>query len=291
MSHPYALFRSFMVLCAILLSPACTSGTAVEEEYTRSFPVTTRADVHIHVSNAQVRVTTSDDPKVAFHVRYEIEGSDSKPVFSTRQSGDVIELREHDINHDWWGWGDDVIERTTVEVRMPKNADLQLQTSNGAIEVSSLNGNIRLHTSNGSITASALKGKLQVGSSNGAISVADADGDCALSTSNGWIQASGRFDSLDIHSSNGRVVARTAAGSTIASRWDIGTSNSAIELSLPSTLKATLDVTTSNGGMQLELPVTVQGYQDQSHLHGALNGGGPEISVHTSNGHIHLSGV
>jgi hypothetical protein len=33
----------------------------------------------------------------------------------------------------------------------PKNADLQLETSNGAVDVSSLNGNISIHTSNGRI--------------------------------------------------------------------------------------------------------------------------------------------
>jgi hypothetical protein len=289
MTHPLALPRTVIVLCAILLSPACTSGTAVEQEYTRTFPISTRADVHIRVSNAQVRVTTTDDPSVVFHVHYEIAGSDSKPLFSTRQSGDVVELRENDTNRDWWGWTSLDVERTTVDVRMPKTADLQLVTSNGAVEVSSLNGDIRLHTSNGSITASELKGKLQVGSSNGAINVTGVDGDCVASTSNGSIQASGRFDSLDMHSSNGRITAHATAGSTVGSRWDIGTSNSSIDLALPPMIKANLDVTTSNGGIQLEMPVTVQGYQDQSHLHGALNGGGPEISVHTSNGHIHLS--
>jgi hypothetical protein len=291
MNNPCAFARLSMVLCAIFLTAACTYAPGVEEEYAKSFPVSARAEVHIRVANALVHVTTSEDPKVDFHVRYESSDSDAARPFSTRQDGNVIELTEHEDSHDWWSWNGSGVESAMIEVRMPKNADLQLQTSNGAIEVSSVNGNIRLHTSNGAIDAAALHGKLQASSSNGAISIEGMDGDCALSTSNGRIRVAGRFDSLEIHSSNGGVVARAAAGSTVTSRWDIGTSNAPVDLALPSDLKADLDVSTSNGGVQLELPVTVQGSQDQSHLHGTLNGGGQELSVHTSNGAIHLSGV
>jgi type VI protein secretion system component Hcp len=291
MNQPFAIARLFMVLCAIGLNAACTYGPGVEEEYSKSLPVGARAEVHIHVANAQVHVSTSEDSKVDFHVRYETSDSDSAPPFRARQDGNVIELTENEGSRDWWSWDSSGVERAMVEVRMPKNADLQLQTSNGAIEVSSVNGNIHLRTSNGAINADGLQGKLQASSSNGAISVEGGDGDCEISTSNGRIRVEGRFDSLEIHSSNGGVEARATAGSTVASHWTISTSNAAVDLSLPSDLKADLDVGTSNGGVQLELPVTVQGVQDQSHLHGTLNGGGQEVSVHTSNGRIHLSGV
>jgi hypothetical protein len=291
MSKPCALPLTFIVLCVIVLDAGCTYGPGVEGEYTKSFAVSGRAEVHVRAANARVHVMTAEDPKVDFHVRYETGGSDTAVPFSTRQNGNVVELTENEDSDDWWGMGRSGVERAVIEVRMPQNADLQLQTSNGAIEVSSVNGDVRLHSSNGAITAEALKGRLQAHTSNGAIRAEGVDGDCDLSTSNGRIQASGRFDSLDIHSSNGGVVARAAAGSTVSARWDIGTSNASVDLSLPTDLKANLDVGTSNGGVQLELPVTVQGLQDQSHLHGALNGGGSEVSVHTSNGHVHISGV
>ncbi len=291
MTHPNALALKVIVPCVILLSAGCTFAPGVDEEYAQSFAPSGRADVHVHVANARVRVTTSEDPKVDFRVRYETDGSDPGHPFSTHQDGNVVELTQNNDSRDWWNLNGSGVNWAVIEVRMPKNADLQLQTSNGAIDVSSVNGTIRLHTSNGAITAAALKGKLKASSSNGFISVEDLDGDCELSTSNGRIRASGRFDSLDIHSSNGSVVARAANGSTVASRWSIGTSNAGIDLSLPTDLKADLNVATSNGGMQLELPLTVQGVQDQYHLRGSLNGGGQEVSVHTSNGHIRVGGA
>ncbi len=292
MSTPCALPLNFIVLCAILVSAGCTytTGTA-DGEFTQSFPLTGRADVHIEASDARVRVLTSDDAKVAFRVRYERNGSDAEMPYSARQDGNVIELTEKRESHDWWNWGNFDSGRAEIDVRMPKNADLQVQTSNGAIEVSSLTGNIRLHTSNGAITAESLKGNLQAHTSNGAISAEGVDGECDLGSSNGRIQATGRFDSLDLHSSNGVVVALAQSGSTVASRWNIGTSNAPVELSIPTDLKADLDVGTSNGRVKLDLPVTVQGYEGESHLHGTLNGGGQEVSVHTSNGPIRVSGV
>jgi hypothetical protein len=275
MSDPRALALKFMVLCAIVLSAGCTyeTGGKNAEDYTKSFPVSGRAEVRIHAFDARVHVITSDLPQVDVHVQYQRPGPDSALPFATRQDGNVVELTWNEESHDWWTWGTFGADLAVIEVRMPKNADLQLQTSNGAV------------------LAEGLKGKLQAHTSNGAITVEGVDGDCELSSSNGRIQASGRFDSLDIHSSNGGVVAQAAAGSTLASRWSIATSNAGVDLSIPTDLKANLNVGTSNGGVQLELPVTLQGSQDPSHLRGSLNGGGPELSVHTSNGHIRISGA
>ncbi|HEV2700716.1 MAG TPA: DUF4097 family beta strand repeat-containing protein [Steroidobacteraceae bacterium] len=292
MSKCCTLPVKIIVLCAIFVSAGCTYTTGTDfGEYSQSFPVNGRADVHIEAYNARVRVLSTDDSKVGFRVRYERDQSQPSNPYSARQDGSVIELTERRESHDWWSWGNFNSGRAEIEVRMPKNADLQLQTSNGAIEVTSLNGNIRLHTSNGAITADSLKGKVQAQTSNGAISVEGVDGDCELGTSNGRIQVSGRFDSLNLRSSNGVVVAHAQAGSTVASRWSIGTSNAPVDLTVPTALKADLDVGTSNGPVNLELPVTLQGYEGKSHLHGTLNGGGQEVSVHTSNGPIHVSGV
>jgi DUF4097 and DUF4098 domain-containing protein YvlB len=215
----------------------------------------------------------------------------SDQPFSARQEGNLVELVVNEESHDWFDWATRGIYRAEVDVRVPKSADLRVETSNGAIEVSSLSGTVSLRTSNGAVNLIGLKGHVKVRTSNGGITAEDVDGDCDVSTSNGRIDVAGRFDALDLHSSNGSVAARAASGSTLGSRWDIGTSNAPVELAVPSTLKADLDVTTSNGGVQLDIPVTVQGFQDRSQVHGALNGGGPVLSVHTSNGHIHLSGV
>jgi len=51
-----------------------------------------------------------------------------------------------------------------------------------------------------------------------------------------------------------------------------------------------LDAETSNASITLDLPVTVESYDSKRQVHGALNGGGPELSIHTTNGSIHVRG-
>ncbi len=154
-----------------------------------------------------------------------------------------------------------------------------------------LSGTIDIGSSNGGLNLERLKGSVKVHTSNGAINATGVDGMCELGTSNGRIYATGRFDTLNISSSNGGVVARAEAGSKMTSGWTIVSSNASIELSVPPDLKADLNASTSNGGITLDLPVTVQGYQSRSQVAGKLNGGGAELSHHTSNAGLHLKGI
>jgi hypothetical protein len=300
--------------CTIVLTVGFAARAAAED-YIKSYPIAGRAHVEVRAANATVRVTTSESPKVAFDVTYDPrDWSGQRLPISSHQSGDTVTLTVIPERHEWWdwdfwNWGHDGRQRLTVEVRMPKNADLQLQTSNGAVDVASLNGDIGIHTSNGRIRAEQLSGTMDIGSSNGAIaletlqgtlkvhtsngaiSATGVDGKCGLYTSNGRIEVTGRFDSLDISSSNGAVTARAESGSHMSSAWTIRTSNSRIDLSVPTDLKATLNANTSNGGITVELPVTVQGFQSRTRLAGTINGGGPELSISTSNGSMWVRGI
>ncbi len=309
--------RSFTTLerCvpfAILLAAGFV-GCANAEEYTRSYTVSGRANVHVHAENGGVHITTSEGSKVEFDVTYEKSdwGTDSGagPHIDSRQNGNAVELTALDEDHSWSGFFGSHNRRLRIDVHMPRNADLDVDTSNGGVEVSSLSGNITIHTSNGGVKADQLSGTIDLGSSNGgmtldslqgalrvrtsngAINATRLDGKCDLGTSNGGVRVAGRFESLDITSGNGRVEARAESGSSVSSPWSIHTTNAGVDLALPSGLKANLDASTTNGGITLNLPVQVQGYQSGTEIRGTLQGGGPEISIRTTNGGIQLRGI
>jgi len=101
----------------------------------------------------------------------------------------------------------------------------------------------------------------------------------------------GRFDSLDISSGNGAVVARADSGSRMSSAWNIQTTNAAVNLSLPADIKANVNAGTTNGRIVVDLPHESRGDSSRTEVHTALNGGGPDLSVRTTNGSIHLSGI
>jgi DUF4097 and DUF4098 domain-containing protein YvlB len=311
MSTYYLRLATIGVPCAILAAIALATGAHSEanpEEYAKSYTVGDHPDVHVRASLGFVRVTTWDSNKVEFDVKYDKTDWASENPIDSKQNGNVVELTALGDQRTWWGWGHWGNHRLDIEVRMPKNANLQVETSNGRVEVASLNGNISLHTSNGEIRAEQLSGAIELGSSNGALRVAalkgtlkartsngsivatGLDGKCDLSTSNGKVEADGRFESLNLSTGNGAVVARAESGSRMSSGWSIHTTNAMVDLSVPSDFKATVDAETSNASIKLELPVTMQEYDSKRHVRGALNGGGGELSIHTTNGSIRIRG-
>jgi Putative adhesin len=308
----------FTVACAMLLC-ASVAGRAHAEQYSKAYAVTGRANVQVNARWGGVRVTTSSASKVEFYVTYDKRDWAADPPIESRQDGNVVALRAlaDDRSDDrswwtswgWWGWGGYSSHRLDIEVRMPKDADLQLQTTNGPIDVSSVNGNISIHTRNGRVNAQQLAGTIDIGSTNGGIDLdslkgtlsvrttnghitaSRLDGKCDLATSNGGMQVEGRFESLYLSSTNGGVVARAERGSTMLSNWTIHTTNGRVDLEVPTDLKANLNVDTNNGRIKLDLPVLTQGYEDRGRIRGTLNGGGPQVSVSTTNAGIHVRGI
>jgi DUF4097 and DUF4098 domain-containing protein YvlB len=260
----------FGLLCVLCLG-AAFAPSAHATQYQKSYVVSGRASVRVLASNGAVRVTTSDANRVEFIVTYDRGiGSSDLPVDS-RQDGMVVELRALTKAHSsWWNWSYFENAHLSIEVRMPKNADLQIDTSNGAVSLDTIRGTVKVHTSNAAINASGLEGR------------------CALATTNGRVDVSGRFQSLDLSSTNAGVTARAVSGSSMDSGWSISTTNGGINLSIPLDLKANLSAGTTNGGIMLQLPVAVAGEQRGSHLRGTLGGGGPELFVRTTNAGVRL---
>jgi hypothetical protein len=299
--------RAFHTISGLLLLTAALAVPANAEEYFKSYPVSGRPKVVVNADNGGVKVVTSDASQVQFSVTYDASdwNGGSGPTIDSQQNGTVVQLTARTGHTGWSGFGFNRM-RMKVEVDMPRNADLELETSNGGVDLAALDGNIvvrssnggihaqqlsgtvEIDTSNGGIQVDALKGAVKVHTSNGAIGVEHMDGRCEVATSNGAVHVGGRFDELDVHSSNGGVTVRAESGSRMASNWSLVTGNAAVHLALPADFKANLDATTSNGKIVLGLPAQVSGVVGGTQLHGALNGGGPSLSIHTTNGSIHL---
>jgi Putative adhesin len=294
--------------CAVLMCASCTDRVQAEA-YTKAYQLTGRANVRVNAQWGAVRVITNDGNKVEFDVEYDRQEWASALPIESRQDGNAVTLTARVDEHSWWGWGTFGDHRLDITIRMPRDADLQLTTTNGDIDVSSVNGKVAIHTQNGKIDAQHLVGTLDIGSSNGAITLdtlqgamtvyttngsitaSRLDGKCEVSTTNGLVRIEGRFESLDITSTNGSVFTRAEEGSRMASDWRIETTNGGVDMSVPKDLAANLDVNTHNGSIKLDLPVTVQGEAGGNSVRGILNGGGPEMSLRTTNASIRVRGI
>lgn len=300
------LTRRPALLCAAAVLATSMAAQVSAEEYAKSYPVSSRAIVRVKADDADVRVITSDAPKVDFKVTYRGYKLGSNLTLDSKADGDRIELTVDTRAGLVIGISD---RQVSIEVHMPHNADLDLQTGDGDIEVAGINGDVsllsgdgklrlsnlsgklNLQTSDGGITADNLKGDFRMRTGDGDIEATQLDGKCEISSGDGSVRLTGRFDGLDIRSGDGRVSARAAAGSKMTSPWSIRTGDGPVEVTLPKDFKANLDASTSDGRIKVGMPVTVEGQMDPSRVRGALNGGGPALNIHTGDGSIRIDGT
>src|ERR1700682_2192683 len=228
--------RVIPVLAAALL--AC-AGFARAEEVLKTYTVSGHARVHIQTNDGAVRVSTGDIKQIEIRIDYEGYKLDRDLHITSSQNGDSVEPSAQTSGTWGFRWGGHT--KLRVEVHMPKDADLQIQTSDGSVQADSINGNLDVQKSSGSISVQGAKGNIRLRTSDGSIEGRDLDGSADMHTSDGHVNVDGRFDNLNVKTNDGNVNVRAKAGSRVNSAWSIDTSDGSVDLVLPSDIHA--DVT------------------------------------------------
>jgi Putative adhesin len=294
------------IACAALLTTAMVAPRAQAEDVVKSYTVTGRANVHVDTNDGSVRVTTGDNKQVEFHVEYHGLELGKNLRVDSRQDGDKVELTARMTGHWGFSWGHNS-RGLHIEVRMPRDADLQVETGDGSVQADSINGTVNIHTGDGSVKANSLNGSIDLHTNDGSIAVDSLKGDIRLRTGDGSIEARdldgkvdadsgdghirivGRFDALSVKTGDGSVDTRVLPGSKMASSWSIRTGDGSVDIVLPSDFQANIDATTGDGHISLGIPVTVEGTFSKSEIRGKMNGGGQPLTIHTGDGSIRLS--
>jgi len=291
------------VLALSLVLPQVVRG----EEVTKSFAVTGRPSVRVETNDGSVRVTSGDAKQVEFRVEYQGYELGKTLRVDARQDGDKVELIARVTGH--WGinlgWGHN--RRLHIEVRMPQQGDLQVETGDGSVETSGLSGTLNVHTADGSVKASSLEGTIDLHTNDGSITVDTLKGDIRLRTGDGSIEAreldgrvaadsgdghvrlAGRFEALNVKTGDGSVDTKVLSGSKMTADWTVRTGDGSVDISLPADFRANIDATTGDGHISMGLPVTMEGTLSKSEVRGKMNGGGPTLTIHTGDGSIRLT--
>lgn len=276
-----------MVLAgAGMVAPAAVRA----EEVAKTFTVTGHARVRVQTDDGAVRVSTGDIKQVEIRVEYTGYKLDRDLHVTTSQNGDSVEVVAKTSGGGWFNFG---MRHTNlrVEVHMPKDADLEVNTGDGSVEADSINGNLDVRTGDGHITVQGAKGNIRLHTGDGHIEGRDLDGRADITTGDGHVNVEGRFDALNIRTGDGSVSARVNRGSTVSSPWNIHTGDGSVDLDLPGELQANLDASTHDGRISLGIPVMVEGTFSSTKIFGKMNGGGQPIVVRTGDGSIHLNKV
>jgi hypothetical protein len=308
MNRPFSRRAICMALpfAALVAVSAFAASSASAEEWNKSYTVSGRSQIHVETNDGSVQTFTGDTKQVEFHVTYNGYELDKTLHIDSRQDGDTVQITARVNGHWGFSWGGHN-RGLKIEVHMPKDADLQVDTGDGSVTTQTISGKLKIHTGDGSVRADQVDGDVDIDTGDGSITVNGAKGDIRLRTGDGHIEGrnldgkvdaysgdghitlDGRLDSLTVKTGDGSIDARIRPGSKIDSGWSIRTGDGSVDVVLPAELQANIEASTNDGHISLGIPVTVEGTFSNSQIHGKMNGGGQPIVIHTGDGSIRLS--
>jgi hypothetical protein len=302
----YKLTGKLAIALSLMLSVAVLAPRAQAEDWTKSYTISGRAQVKVDTNDGAVQIYTGDTKQVDFRVLYDGYEMNKTLHVDSRQDGDSVQINARVNGHWGFSWGNNH-RNIRIEVHMPKDADLQIDTGDGSVTTQSVNGKVKIHTGDGSVRAQEVSGDVDIDTGDGSITVDGAKGEIRLRTGDGHIDArnldgkvdalsgdghiklDGRLDALSVKTGDGSIDARLQPGSKVNSGWSVRTGDGSVDIVLPADLQANIDASTNDGHISLGIPVTVEGTFSNSQIHGKMNGGGQPLVIHTGDGSIRLS--
>ncbi len=166
-----------------------------------------------------------------------------------------------------WLFGGGGEAQVEYHLHVPRRVALSVETVNGSVFLAGTEGKARLRSTNGGLKVTGAHGLLDLETTNGGINVRESAGGVRAETTNGSIEVelTQVSDRVALESTNGGLTVR-----------------------VPKDLRATVDAGTTNGSVHSDLAVATTAASSKRHLRGAINGGGPELHLSTTNGGIRI---
>jgi putative adhesin len=251
------------ILLVLSLFAAVTAGAStLEETFNRTFDP--RAGFALTNTNGHISVRSWDQPKIQVHAVKKVKAGDpevAKKAMAELRIEPTVTSDSVSINtiypknrgggfFDWLA-GQDVSMDVEYDISVPRSISLNLETTNGAIEIEGVTGSHHISTTNGHIDLTRC------------------GGDVEAETTNGGIKAE---------------LTEVNPGKSIR----LETTNGRISVAVPKTIAARVDASTTNGSVNTDLPVTTTEMRNHR-LRGTINGGGTaELKLRTTNGSISI---
>ncbi len=285
------LVVSIATLAALTAAAPASRGESEPQSWQREFTVAAKPTITIRSDDARVTVHSWKETRVKVDVerRGHTEGlvlGHPRPRVEIDQQGNTIRVLAR-IEGSTSGF---VINtaRLEVEVWLPVESDLRIDTEDGPVSVEDVSGRIDVETQDGRLSGRGLRGDLDLRTADGRVELEDLDGSLHLETQDGPSIVRGRFDRMNVSSTDGGIDIVARPGSKLREEWSVRSQDGGIRMRIPRDLVATIDARTADGGLSVDLPLRVQGEMRHHELVGDLNGGGPILRLRCSDGSIHL---
>ena len=268
--------------CSIFLSAEHWTGTEK-----KSFAVTGKAEVNLKTFDGAIEVSAWDRPEVAVVIERragsQAEGEALKVTATQDGSRITVEAiappRAVQV-------GFHVGRSVKFIVSVPHDTDLVARSGDGSITVAGVRGHLQLNSGDGSIKGTGLDGEVAASTGDGSVTLEGVRGNVDVNTGDGSVRISGAPVALTAHTGDGSVTLDLDASATVGKDWQITTGDGSVKISLPSTVNAELDASTGDGGIEASdfgLRTTAEA---RNALRGRLGSGGPALKVRTGDGAI-----
>ncbi|HEY1790521.1 MAG TPA: protein kinase, partial [Verrucomicrobiae bacterium] len=273
-----------------------TVKAADSTDFSQSFDVDPHGKLTMNLDRGAVRITGSDGNTVTVHVTRQVTGasySEATQILNDEhvvleQNGNEIsvtaenppELQHLSLFHH-------LSLDAQYEIRLPRQFDAHVETSGGDINVTGVQGNADIRTMGGQIICNDIAGNLNAHTMGGDMRATECKGRLDLETMGGHIT---------INDFAGPGVHATTSGGSVSADFnvaptedcDLETMGGNIAVQLPATAALRLDGHTFGGSETSDFPVEIKDAFGNGTLSGAINGGGPVMTMQTQGGNVEV---
>ena len=256
MSKPKTLLVGAIASAAIISSAFASADTTTD-----TFDVARGGKLFLKTDVGSVEIETHNSEEVVLEVFKDGRNADDFEV-THELKGKNINIFG-DLEN---GWGHSRQVRVEFKITVPEEYNLEIETAGGSIYIEDLEGNIDANTSGGSI------------------GVGKVTGDVELHTSGGSITTEEIYGALDAHTSGGSI--NVTFANQLKEDAELDTSGGSITAYLIPDIKVDINASTSGGRVKSQFDIN--GRIKKQSVRGTINGGGPELKLHTSGGSIKI---
>ena len=246
------------------------SAFAFAETYSKTevkiFRISPSGKIVVDNVNGFIKVKSWDKDQVSLEITKTVRADDQEEAdkyfnrldVEIESSDDYLKVHTHyphdmgDGFFDWLFRGGSRYVNVEYVLRVPATVALDLESTNGSIEVKSVSGNVKAQSTNGRLNLDGVTGMIDASTTNGGITAKIIDAD--------------KFEGMKLRTTNG-----------------------GIKIYCPKEINADVYAHTTNGGIESDFPITVRGEIGRRSLSGKINSGGKEIYLHTTNGGIEIN--
>jgi len=249
-----------------------TFATSLEETFKKKIPAENIVSVSVYNQNGSIEVESWAENQIEIIAYKKVRASNREKAkklmenleIEIDKSGDHLRIetihpsRNKDNDGGFISWlfslGENGGASVDYVIKVPQKMDLNLNSTNGGLEVSDCEGTIDLNTTNGKIVAENIKGSTNCTTTNGSIKA--------------YLDKVHPKEDMTFKSTNG-----------------------SIKVYLPQDINADVEAKTTNGSINCDMRASGKNKGSKHHFYGQINEGGSLIYLKTTNGSIHINEI